>query len=284
VSPARAALAGASIVAAVAVLAIGLLYVRLLQQQGAQEPLSRLSLAHAHAVVIDAHGGYWVGHHGGLLSSTDGRSWRAVGVSGDVMAQVASAPEADRILAFGHNLLVESRDAGASWVPLDHDLPGTDVHGAQALGQVIYAYVVGSGVFRSSNGATWERVGPALSGGVSALAALPGEIDVLFLAVDGGVLRSLDGGRTWGSAAGAGNMALPATVSSIAADIANGALYAAASSGLFRSTTLGSQWIQLPFRGTAAAVGAAGGHVGIVDDQGQFFLSRDGGITWAPAR
>ena len=63
--------------AILAVAGIALLYLRQSGQIAAQAPVSTLAIAHAHAIVIDDRGELWVGHHDGLLRSTDGRSWRS---------------------------------------------------------------------------------------------------------------------------------------------------------------------------------------------------------------
>jgi hypothetical protein len=271
-----------SAAAAIALAGIALLYLRAVHSQAAQAPLATLTLAHAHTVAIDEGGEIWVGHHGGLLQSADGREWRNPGAAGDVMGMARAG---GRRLVLGHDFLVSAADGEAAWRPLSHDLPGTDVHGAQAIGGRIYAYVVGFGVFRSSNGERWEQLSGPLAQGVGALAALPGQGgDFLFLAADGTVIRSPDGGRTWSSAAGAVSLAVTGSVRSIAADPERGALFAASSDGVFRSASAGADWVKLPFRGSAMAVGARGARVAVVDDQGAFFLSADGGATWTGGR
>jgi hypothetical protein len=273
----RGLLAGGAIAVA-AVAGIVLLYSRLVTAQAAQQPLATLPIEHAHAVLVDA-GGLWVGHHGGLLRSADGQAWRATPAAGDVMALV---PFGNRWLAFGHDVLLASDDGGASWVALPHDLPGTDVHGAQAGAAGIYAYVVGFGTFRSTDGNHWDQMGPPLAEDVGGLAVAPGSAggDVLYLNVGGVVAGSADGGRTWGGANGAGNLALAGFVNTVGADPRQGLLYAGTSQGLFRSSSGGADWARLPFRGAVTAVGADGARIGVVDDRGQFFLSTDGGGTW----
>jgi photosystem II stability/assembly factor-like uncharacterized protein len=276
--PLRVAIVGVSI-AVIAVGAIAALYARLASVQAAQAPLATLPIAHAHVVTIDERGGLWVGHHEGLLRSNDGVAWRAAAFSGDVMAVLSVD---DRQIVLGHDVLLESRDGGTSWQALAHNLPGTDVHGAQRGRAGMYAYVVGAGLFRSTDGTTWERRADPLPQEVGALALLPGPDggDVLFLAAGGSVLRSPDGGRTWASAGGMGNLALSGFVNGLASDPSRGVLYAGSGDGLFRSTSGGSDWTRLPFRGSVIAVGARGDRIAVVDNRGQFFLSVDGGGSW----
>lgn len=267
------------IAALVAVGGIGLLYVRTMEVQAAQAPRATLPISHAHAVTLDEDGEMWVGHHEGLLRSRDGSSWESSTLAGDVLALVDLG---GRRLAMGHNVLSESSDGGNSWRPLTHDLPGTDVHGAARGRSSVYAYVVGFGLYRSGDGRGWERQSDPLAQEVGSLAVQPREqgAEVVYLAAGGTVLRSTDGGRTWSSAAGAVNLAISGFVNGVATDPVRGALYAASTDGLFRSLSGGSDWARLPFRGRATAVGARADRVGVVDDQGRFFLSTDGGGSW----
>ena len=276
--PLRVAIVGIS-AAIIAVGAIVALYTRLAGVQAAQAPLATLPIAHAHVVTLDEGGGLWVGHHDGLLRSIDGVAWRAAPFSGDVMAVLSVD---DRQIALGHDVLMESLDGGTSWHALANDLPGTDVHGAQRGRTGIYAYVVGEGLFRSSDATSWELRAAPLAQDVGALALLPSSDggDVLFLAAGGTVIRSPDGGRTWSSAGGVGNLAVSGFVNAIASDPSRGVLYAGSADGLFRSSSNGSDWTRLPFRGSVVAIGARGDRMAVVDNRGQFFLSNDGGGSW----
>jgi photosystem II stability/assembly factor-like uncharacterized protein len=256
------------------------LYFRLSDVQARQAPVAALSLAHAHTALIDSAGDYWLGHHDGLLRSGDARAWRSAGLEGDVMAVVVS-PDGSRRVALGRDVQAVSLDAGNTWTPLDHDLPGTDVRGAAIGGTGIWAYVVGSGVFRSQDGVHWQATGPPVAQDVSALAALPAAgADIVFLAFGGGLVRSADGGRTWAPAAGAANLALSGLVRTVTADPARGLLYAGTTQGLFRSATSGAEWTKLPFVGSPAAIGARGDRLFVVDDRGHLYVSNDSGGTW----
>ena len=276
--PAATPVLAGAVVAVGAVAGVALLYFRLLNAQAAQQPLAALPIEHAHTAVVDASG-FWVGHHDGLLRSVDGARWQRSPATGDVMALVTLD---GRRFLFGHDVLLTSADGGETWAPLAHDLPGTDVHGAQLQGDRIYAYVVDFGAFRSPDGSRWEQVGPPLGEDVGGLAVLPGSAggDLLYLDAGGVLARSADGGRTWSSANGAGNGAISGFVNAVSADARNGLLYAGTSQGLFRSSTGGADWARLPFRGAVTAVGAEGGRVAVVDEGGRFYLSTDGGGTW----
>jgi hypothetical protein len=274
----RRAVLSAALLTSAIVVGTAALYFRLSADQAQQDPLAVLPVAHAHGVTLDQTGGLWVAHHNGLLRSTNGRSWLPSLSNGDFMSMIRF--EDGRLLALGHEALWESSDGGVAWAPVQHDLPGADIHGAQLVGSTLYAYAVGFGVFRSSDGAHWQLQAPARAGNVYGLAAMAGTPDALFLVVDDRLIRSLDGGRTWADAAGAGNLALTGAVRAVATDASRGTLYAGTSDGIFQSWTNGAQWNKLAFKSPVMAMGAAGGLVAAVDDRNEFFLSNDGGVTW----
>ncbi len=276
-------LVGASL-AVVAIAGIVGLYVRTLQVQANQTPLATLPISHAHTILLDEGGVIWVGHHNGLLRSEDGRVWEAVPIAGEVMAFVR-APGGTTELALGHDVLLTRDQPREAWRPLEHNLPGTDVHGAGIGGRGLYAYVENRGLFRSPDGRDWEQTGPALREGVSGLAVMPGaDSDDVFVVAGGTLLRSRDAGRIWNSAAGAASMALLGAVQSVATDPTTKLVYAGTVDGLYRSADNGSSWTRLPFRGAVFAVAARGERVAVIDEQRQYFMSGDGGGSWEASR
>ena len=268
-------------VGAVALVGIGAVYFHGQSIQAAQAPISTLTSEHAYGVLIDDMGQYWVANQGGLLHSVDGHKWESTTATGDIVA-LTYTPDHAQLLALGHHVLLSSPDSGVSWQPLTTDLPSTDIDGAESGSVGIYAYVAGSGVYFSVDGAHWEQTGTSVPGQVSALAVISegNDADVLFVAVGDTVRRSADGGRTWSAAAGAANLALQGSASSVFADSGRSAVYAATSAGLFRSTTDGADWVKLPFRGSLTAVGARGSRLAVVDVNHNFYLSSDDGGSW----
>jgi hypothetical protein len=263
----------------VAVVGIVGLYVRAREVQANQIALTTLPINHAHTVLI-ADDEFWVGHHDGLLTSRDGLSWQPALPNGDVMA-VVRLPGAPVELALGHDVLLMRENPEQVWRPLDHNLPGTDVHGAGAGVRGLYAYVENMGLFLTRDARAWEMVGSVQREGVNGLAVMPSQdSDDVFVVAGARLLRTRDGGRTWASAAGAGNMALGGGVHSVAADVTTSLLYAGTSDGLYRSADSGSSWVRLPFQGSVTAIAARGQRVALVDEERRFFLSQDGGGTW----
>lgn len=277
-APLSRALVPAAALIVAAIFGIGLLYTRSAQSQSQQDVLAVLPIGHAHGITVAADG-FWVAHHDGLLHSSTGEQWQP-SIGRDDWMGIVESPGGGW-LAMGHDVLRLSRDGGRTWSAAAHDLPGTDIHGAQRLGTRLYSYVVGWGLFRSEDGLSWEHWAPPVAGNVYGMAVLPGAPDVVFLASSDRLIRSVDGGRTWSEASGAGNLALRGAVRGVAADVTRDTLYAATSDGLYQSRVRGSQWIKLPPRSGLMAVGASDGTVAILNERNEFLLSRDGGVSWA---
>lgn len=267
--------------ALVSVAGIIVLCLRLQDAQASPVALSALPVAHAHVITLGEGGSLIVGHHGGLLYSGDGRTWEELLAGGDVMG-VVRGPGGRSLIALGHDVAFIRDTPDGLWRPLEHDLPGTDVHGAGEGVRGIYAYVENYGIFLSRDAVTWEMIGPPLREPVNGLAVLPGpDTDDLFVVAGRAVLRTRDAGRTWAAASGAAGMALAGVPSAVAADVGTGALYAGTTDGLFRSLDRGSSWTQLPFRRPVAAIAARGERLTVVDTEGRLYLSRDGGGSWS---
>lgn len=172
---------------------------------------------HLHALRATDDGGLLLGLHGSLWRSDDGTDWEQLGLEGhDAMAlgvAVVGAP----LLVGGHDVLARSTDGGESFEMLSPgDLPSLDIHAlAQAPGDpgVVYAYVVGAGIYRSEDaGDTWSAampVGEQLPGDLTALAVAPDDPETVLVGSGGhGVLRSTDGGATFAQVSDWGTIGL----------------------------------------------------------------------------
>ncbi|MDP8959943.1 MAG: hypothetical protein M3N51_12345, partial [Actinomycetota bacterium] len=188
----------------VAVLLAGM---TLLSACGSQEPMAgRLPASdHVHALRALEDGSLLLGLHGALWQSADGASWETAGLEGQDAMAIGAHDPATPIFVAGHNVLARSRDGGRTFQPLrPPDLPGLDIHAfAQAPSdpELVYAFVVGFGLFRSGDaGESWElrsevgRVPPDLL----ALAVGPRDLEVVVGAgPENGVVRSTDGGGSF---------------------------------------------------------------------------------------
>ncbi|MDQ6858493.1 MAG: YCF48-related protein [Chloroflexota bacterium] len=223
------------------------------------------------------------GHHRGMLVSHDGGAlWsQASGANGDAMG-VALAPGSRTQFAAGHDVFMRSDDGGVTWSAIHPALPGTDIHGFAASAvsaNTFYAYVVGSGLFKSSDtGTTWQKAGDASGGTMSMTVAKAGGADVLYANTMDGVQRSRDGGRTWAAVPEVGSATLNAVGETV---------YAAAGGAVLVSTDGGMTWARKPFaRGGAVLVAAAPSNPQIVyalTERLEVWRSPDGGTTWERA-
>jgi len=275
---------GGTVLTGLAVVGIVVLYVRAIGVQEAQAPVGAIPPPVPRAALVDAGGGYWAAQSTGLMQSADGHSWRSAGPIADLRAIVAR--DGRPWLALGPTSVVMSPDGGATWTALASPPPGTDLGGAQATTDGVYAYVGGVGIVRSMDGEGWEQIAGPVPERVNGLAVLPGQQGglAIYLAAGGRVIRTGDGGRTWSAASGAVNLALTGSVRSIAADASRGALYAATSDGIFKTTRDGTDWERLPFRGSVSAISARGDRLIAIDDSGHVFVSNSGGVAWTADR
>ncbi|MDP8978492.1 MAG: hypothetical protein M3N17_07945 [Actinomycetota bacterium] len=161
---------------------------------------------HVHALEVLDGGGLLLGLHGALYRSEDGRNWQVAGLEGQDAMSIGAVGDDAPLFVAGHDLLARSLDGGKTFEPMQPaDLPSLDIHAfaqSPADPDVVYAFVVGSGIHTSADGGeTWELrapVGRAVGDDVVALAVLPDDPGtVLVGGVQSGLFRSTDGARTF---------------------------------------------------------------------------------------
>lgn len=225
------------------------------------------------------------GSHAGIMESRDGGyTWDEGTLQGkDAMSMARSSKNPATIYVTGHDVVEISRDRGATWQPLEHDLPGTDIHAfAQdpLTPDLLFALVVGHGVFRSENGGTnWVLLATQPPGG--APYALAADGSRVYAATDEGIVASSDRGTTWQPlAAQPSGPVLSLAISEADPQV----IYAGTPDGLVKSTNSGASWTSLGPQNTAAlalAVAPSVPHrVLFVSDQGRVYRSDDGGASW----
>ncbi len=233
----------------------------------------------------------YFGHHNGVMRTADGgRTWHALVAQRNFDAMgLAVSRTATQIFLAGHNIFQVSRDGGATWGPVAHDLPGTDIHGfamSPTTPHRLYAFVVGHGLFASADGGrSWTALTDRLPGDVMALATGPAPSVLYAGSMRAGVLKSTDGGRTW--AVLMDNLPSPAVLT-LAVDPGSGDIvYAGTDGGLFKTTDGGTTWRRLPFPGSnavALAVSPARPNVllavSVKEDGGHVYRSETSGKTW----
>lgn len=241
---------------------------------------------HVHSIGVTADGGLLLGLHGGLYRSTDGATWELAGLRGED-AMVISTAAGEPVFVAGHEVLYRSDDGGATFSPLQAvDLPGLDIHGfAQAPtdGRVVYAFVVGHGLFASEDaGEIWGQRAPLeeMPPDVFGLAVVgSGTESVVMVGPESGVLRSEDGGRSFTSVfeAPAGALALEVEDPDL--------VWALTAAGLARSDDAGGTWEAVStldgVEGQPVTIAAREGVLWVVTEQPRaLYRSGDTGASW----
>lgn len=244
---------------------------------------------HVHALQEVADGTLLLGLHGALYRSEDaGSSWELAGLEGQDAMSLGAADPGGLLFVAGHDVLQRSRDGGASFEPLaPADLPSLDIHAfAQSASdpETVYAFVVGFGIFSSSDaGETWEpRAAPGQTVGMDTSALLVAPDDPQIVLAGGGqsgLWRSTDGGQTF-------TRVLDAGVGALAADpVEDGRMLALTSDGVAESLDVGQTWTllgrpDLPGQPVTLAAGAESRVWLVTEDPRALHRSSDGGATW----
>ena len=274
-------MAGAIAGFAVVIVAVAIV----LRPGGSSAAWSRLGTEDIHslAFVADDPQRLLFGHHGGVLSSSDGgRSWQPLATRSDAMSLGAAADGS--IVIAGHEVLAQSRDEGRTWADIPADLPSLDIHGfTRDPGNParMWAYLAIGGLWASSDGGlTWELVHQ--DNVLFPVAAVGASGTRLFGVIPEGLASSDDDGRSWRS------LATPALypIASIAATADGSVLVAGGPDGLARSDDGGASWSKLPFDDEPAAIAVTGGGqtIAVVTRSTDVFRSDDGGRTWPAPR
>ena len=172
-------------------------------------------LAHVHGLGVDPADGtlYAASHFGLFRVPADGTATRIANRYQDTMGFTVTGPGS--FLASGHPDfreddeprlgLIESTDAGRTWSSLS--LRGqADFHKLEVRHGKVYGYESGTGrLLVSTDRTTWESLSelPLLDFAVS-----PTDQQVLVGSSEAGVVRSVDGGRTWQPLTGAPRLAV----------------------------------------------------------------------------
>lgn len=253
--------------------------------------ISRLSTGDFHSLAFSSTEPETVffGHHDGLLvSHSGGKDWQPTVLSNtDAMALGAPPSSPQTMYAAGHNVFVKSNDGGATWQSVAADLPGLDIH-AFAVdpenANNVFAYILSFGLFGSKDGGiNWEVLSTTVPSSIHGL-TLGNDDQTMYAAAGGaGLWQSQDGGQTWAPVRDVpGNGAIAVTYVR-----ANGRLCLTTldpGAGLYYSDDGGEDWASAGLTGTLLAVAVSPldpDHVIVVNDRGEVFASRNGGLTWS---
>lgn len=255
------------------------------------QPISKLSTADFHSLAFSPTEPETVffGHHGGLLVSRNGgKNWEPTTLSdADAMALAVPPSDPQIMYAAGHDIFFKSTDGGKTWESVSTNLPGTDIHGFTVdpeNANHVYAHVVGFGIFGSEDGGSnWTQLSDVVPNTTFNLAVGENSQTLYAAAGEAGLLHSTDGGRTWKDVSKApGEVAIAVTyvrennrlyVTSLVSEV-----------GLYFSEDGGQTWSSANLNGTLLAVAVSPldpDHILAVNDQGEVFASRNGGLTWS---
>jgi photosystem II stability/assembly factor-like uncharacterized protein len=229
------------------------------------------------------------GHHDGLLvSQNGGKDWQPTTLTNtDAMALGVPPSSPQTMYAAGHNVFVKSNDGGKTWQSVPANLPGLDIHAFAVDPEnpnKVFAYIVSFGLFGSEDGGiSWEALSVTVPSSIHSLTL--GEDDQTLYAAAGGagLWQSQDGGQTWIPVQN-----VPANGAIAVAYVrANGRLYLTTldpAAELYYSDDEGQTWASTSLRETILAVAISpldSKHIMAVNDQGEVFASRDGGLSWS---
>ncbi len=254
-------------------------------------PISRLTTGDFHSLAFSPTEPetLFFGHHGGLLvSQNGGKDWQSTALSNtDAMALSIPSSSPQTMYAAGHDVFVKSSDGGKTWQSLPASLPGLDIH-AFAVdpenADRIFAYIVSFGLFGSEDeGISWEALSLTAPSSMHGLTVGKDEQTLYAAASGAGLWESQDGGQTWVPVQNVpDNGAIAVTYVR-----ENGRLYVTTlgnSPGLYVSDDNGQSWKPAGLNGTLLAIAVSPlepDHIIVVNDQGEVFASRDGGLSWS---
>jgi len=253
-------------------------------------PISRLRTRDFHSLAFSPTepDTIFFGHHNGLLVSQNaGKDWEPTTLSdADAMALAAPLSNPQIMYAAGHEVFYKSTDAGRTWTIVTTDLPGLDIHGFAVdpeNADRVYAHVVGFGIFSSEDGGIkWTKLSDTVPPSAYNLAVGENSESLFVAAGQAGLWHSLDGGQTWAKV----NQSPDEGAVAVTYVQANGNLYVTTlgdAAGLYVSEDNGQSWKAMGLKGTLLAIAVSPldpNHIVVVNDQGEVFASRDGGVTW----
>jgi photosystem II stability/assembly factor-like uncharacterized protein len=255
------------------------------------QPIGKLTTADFHSLAfsLTEPETIFFGHHGGLLVSRDGgKNWEPTTLTNaDAMALALPSSDPQIMYAAGHDVFFKSIDGGKTWRSVSTDLPSADIHGFSVDPEDanhVYAHIVGFGIFGSEDGGSnWTQLSDAVPSSTFNLAVGEDSQTLYAAAGEAGLLHSTDGGKTWNKLSEApGPGAIAVTFVRV-----NNRLYVTtlgSDAALYYSDDGGQTWNPSALTGTLLAVAVSQldpNHIVTVNDQGEVFASRDGGISWS---
>jgi photosystem II stability/assembly factor-like uncharacterized protein len=203
------------------------------------------------------------------------------------MALALPLSDSKILYAAGHDVFFKSTDSGKTWNAVTTNLPGLDIHGFTVdpeNADRVFAHVVGFGIFGSEDGGTtWNQLSDSAPPSTFNLTTGESSNSLYVAAGQAGLWHSSDGGRTWIEVKTSPDEGVVA----VTYVREKGRLYMTtlgSSAGLYVSDNNGQSWKPTGLNGTLLAIAVSpldSEHIVVVNDQGEVFASRDGGLTWS---
>jgi photosystem II stability/assembly factor-like uncharacterized protein len=245
-------------------------------------------------VAVDPHveGSLFAGTTEGLLHSEDGgHLWRQI--SAHAVKSVSFDPTVPSRIFFASSTggILVSTDAGRSLHESNFGFVNRNFSAVAGAKEVLYANIVyepgTGGVYRTANmGLRWDHSSSPAADQILLLSAVPDQPGMLFAAGYRGLLKSVDGGKTWTTLKNAAARDPTPRITSLLA-LAPGVLMVATENGVFRvsvgltAATAQTTWKSVLSgpstilqRSGTGPVGAFSAHAASV--------SRDEGLSWKP--
>jgi len=207
------------------------------------------------AIDLQSPSTIYAGGPSGLFQSRDtGATWRALNLGpalSDVTALAIDPVTPSTIYASTTTGIFKTTDRGANWAQTTRTPSGaTSLEINRANPSILYALAWDEGyltLFKSQDAAaTWTVVSEDIGYDTGTLVMDPVTSSTLYLAIDGGILKSIDSGRNFDFSIGLGS---PCYIGALAIDPDNPAnLYAGGGSGLscvLKSTDAGGSWTRV---------------------------------------
>jgi photosystem II stability/assembly factor-like uncharacterized protein len=258
-------------------------------ENGSASPISHLTTNDFHSLAFSPTEPETIffGHHNGLLvSQNGGKDWQSTSLANaDAMALAFPLTNSDTMYVAGHDVFFKSTDGGKTWNALTTNLPGLDIHGFTVdpdHADRVFAHVVGFGIFGAEDGgSTWTQLSDSVSPSTFKLSMGESSDSLYAAAGQAGLWHSTDGGRTWTEV----NTSPDEGAVAVTYERENGRLYVSTLgswAGLYVSDDNGQSWKAMSLQGTLLAIAVSPldpNHIIMVNDQGEVFASRDGGLT-----
>ena len=231
-----------------------------------------------------------VGDGSGLYRSKDsGKEWERIAFGSTPVRAIAADPRQSGALIAGAGSRVMRSNDGSKWDEIKTDLPSGAILGlASEQTGTMYAFVEGSGLFRTDDGAAWRSVAVLPGIELTSLAIKPGSPDIVFaFHSQRGLLRSTNGGVEFQAIAG-GVLPVRSVSSLLTFADQPDTMMAVAQRSVYKSTDGGSTWAaaNAGLRDAQAQVIALArdprtGVLYASDMQGVIYSSPDAGQNWS---